>query len=296
MGKRPPLWVYPVVALGLGALAIGLGWIRSRVPDPSDLEAASAGRSSGLNGKKPPVVPGKSGSASNGASPAQKPPGSTPARTPSAAASGSPGAPSSQVGFEEQFRAAFPGKWRFERTPEGVVHTVLGEDGSLIPKDSSVSQADSAASLARKIAAMQGVAADQLTGDPKSPPVNSGLDTAFRYQQDYQGYEVFGGRIAIHSRNSDGGAYIINTELKAVEALPPSPALRVADAERLIDGEILSRPDKPVIWAGAGLAREAPEFAWVFRVERAKPRLERLKVVVGATSGKVLLERSVLSR
>jgi hypothetical protein len=98
---------------------------------------------------------------------------------------------------------------------------------------------------------------------------------------------------------NDDSAFMITTDLKEVKGLSLKAAKSTSaeDFKSTVLNEFSSQQKtkityiepKPVIWANS----EPAELAWVYLVETQDKKYQKLKVLVGADSGKVLIKQKV---
>lgn len=195
----------------------------------------------------------------------------------------------------EYLKSEGSGDWKFIRNSVGKVMTVSGGNMPSVGKNSS-----SALEFAKKIAPFFQVESAQVVirKDGKSFS-QTGRSKIYRFEQKINNYEVYGAGITLMTSKTDDSAYMITTDLKEVKDISFKTA-RSTSAEEFKNivlnefsnsekTKIQRIEPKPVIWANS----EPAELAWVYLVETYDKKFQKLKILVGTESGKVLTKEKV---
>jgi hypothetical protein len=195
----------------------------------------------------------------------------------------------------EYLKSEGSGNWKFIRNSEGKVMTVSGGNMPSVGKNSS-----SALEFAKKIAPFFQVESAQVVirKDGKSFS-QTGRSKIYRFEQKINNYEVYGAGITLMTSKNDDSAYMITTDLKEVKGLSfkTAESTTALDFKDVVLNEFSSEErmkikriePKPVIWANS----EPAELAWVYLVETWDKKFQKIKVLVGAESGKVLTKEKI---
>lgn len=194
--------------------------------------------------------------------------------------------------LQSYLRKNYPGNWALRRDDLDRVFSIMGGEIPEVGKN-----AESAAEFAKTVAQLLGVPAEQIAeSDTKLD--SSPKSVTYDFPQIAQGFDVFDGQMRMIARRQDGAVYMINTELRQVQAFQPKILYGVEDARQLIEEKYANREKvsitlkskRPVIWADDVPA----ELAWFFIVKIGGSAPDRIQVLVSAQSARVLLERSLL--
>lgn len=217
----------------------------------------------------------------------------SPAASPATArAQAAPIAPDEE-GLDAFLRARHAGPWVRQRFDGQPVHRTSIHGGLVA---GAGKDAESAHSLGRTISRYLGVDPSQL--DPSPSRTDSGpRSLTYEFRQMSQGFEVFDGRMTLLARKDDGAVYLVNSDLRVPDAVETQPRVTFDEAEKVVEEKYSGREASvsrtgsvPVIWADS----KPHELAWRFSVEIPAPNPDRLEVLVGASSGRIVLERSTL--
>lgn len=184
------------------------------------------------------------------------------------------------------------GRWKLQKDEEGRVRSILG---GIIP--GAGKNLESALKLAHSLSPFFGVPVDQLLSS-KVKVVEGPRTTSYDFQQTFQGYPVFRGRMIIISRNQDGAVYLINNDLRQVDPIQIERTHSSQESLRILEERYAKREsreiylDSPdlVVWADGW----PHELAWSFIVEFSGENPGRLRLLVGMQSSKVLLEQNLV--
>ena len=195
----------------------------------------------------------------------------------------------------DHLRSMGNGEWKFIRNSEGKIMTVSGGKIPSVGKNPST-----ALDFAKKIAPYFQVDSGQVIArkDDKSFS-QTALSKIYRFEQKVDNYKVYGAGVTLMTAKKDDSAFMITTDLKEVKglSLKAAESTKAEDFKSTVLNEFSSQQKtkiayiepKPVIWANA----EPAELAWVYLVETQDKKYQRLKVLVGADSGKVLIKQKV---
>jgi hypothetical protein len=195
----------------------------------------------------------------------------------------------------DHLRSMGNGEWKFIRNSDGRIMTVSGGKIPSVGKNPGA-----ALDFAQKIAPYFKVDSAQVTArkDDKSFS-QTALSKIYRFEQKIDNYKVYGAGITLMTAKNDDSAFMITTDLKEVKGLSLKAAKSTSaeDFKSTVLNEFSSQQKtkityiepKPVIWANS----EPAELAWVYLVETQDKKYQKLKVLVGADSGKVLIKQKV---
>jgi|GEM_PF-6252881 len=194
--------------------------------------------------------------------------------------------------LESFLRKKYPGNWALRRDDLDRVFSIMGGE---IPEAGK--NTETAREFAKIIAPLLGVPAEQIAeSDARSD--SSPKSVTYDFPQSAEGFEVFDGQLRMIARKEDGAVYMINTELRQVQAFQPKILYGVDDARQLLEDKYANREKvtitlkskRPVIWADDVPA----ELAWFFIVKIGGSAPDRIQVLVSTQSARILLERSLL--
>jgi hypothetical protein len=187
------------------------------------------------------------------------------------------------------------GEWEFIRDSNGKIMSVSGGTVPSVGKDQ-----DSALDFARKLASYFQVDSTQIFAHKDNTSLSeTALSKVYRFEQKVNNYTVYGSGMTLMASKTDDAAYMITTDLKEVKGLNFKAAETTSseDFKSTLLKEFPSQQKteikyiepEPVIWANSDPA----ELAWVFVVENWNPKLQKLRVLVGTESGKILFKEKV---
>jgi|GEM_PF-6944832 len=184
--------------------------------------------------------------------------------------------------------------WKVRRENESLVRAI---SGGVIPAKGADIQ--SVQSFLEELGDSLGVSTKEL-----SPPTRRTFDVENIYEakQVIQGYEVDGAFVKVFSRRSDGAIYYLASEMKVVNhpllrkdldlaAARNVVAPRFAGKSFEIEGSDSVQGANPRIYVKD---EKYSELVWVFIVKVTAPTYDRRMIYVGAQSGQVLLDESLL--
>lgn len=195
----------------------------------------------------------------------------------------------------DHLRSMGNGEWKFIRNSDGKVMSISGGIIPSVGKDQGT-----ALDFAKKIAPYFQVDSAQVIvrKDDKSFS-QTALSKVYRFEQKVDNYKVYGAGVTLMASKKDDSAIMITTDLKEVKglSLKAAESTSAEDFKSTVLNEFPSQQKtkityiepKPVIWANA----EPAELAWVYLVETNNKKMQRLRVLVGADSGKVLIKQKV---
>ncbi len=187
------------------------------------------------------------------------------------------------------------GEWKFIRDQNGKVMSVSGGSIPAVGKNPN-----SALNFAKKLSPYFQVDSTQVISrkDDKSFS-QTARSKIYRFEQEINNYKVHGAGMTLMASKADNSAFMITTDLKEVKGLSfkAAESTTAEDFKPTVLNEFPSQQKskisyiepKPVIWANSDPA----ELAWVYIVETWNPKFQKLRVLVGAESGKILTKVKV---
>lgn len=152
--------------------------------------------------------------------------------------------------------------------------------------------------FARTVAEYAGTPPEQVVPSPTQLE-DTPFSKAKQYDQEYEGYEVFGGYMKVFTKTSDGSVYFVANETKDVGDIDLRIKYSFEEAKSIAlnkyadkDGEsVTNNPSKPVIF---NIRPGQSELAWEVQVQIQGPLFDRRHILISATSGMILKDITML--
>ncbi len=187
--------------------------------------------------------------------------------------------------------------WRVNKTDTGRVTAI---SGALIQGQSdSTEEPEGLLKFAQQIAELTGVSGAQIT--VSTTRLEDTPETrAHQFDQEVEGYKVFGGYMKIFTRKSDNAIYYIANETRDVGEVDlrikytgPEAAQIALRAYSDKKGVVVdSVSGKPVIYPDQAIKQG--ELAWEVIVSIAGPLFDRRHLLISARSGQILKDVSLV--
>ena len=184
--------------------------------------------------------------------------------------------------------------WRVNRTDTGRVTAI---SGSLIQGYSE--SPEKLQEFAQQIAELTGVPGQQVV--PSSTKLEDTPQTEARqFDQEVDGYKVFGGYMKIFTRKSDGSIYYVANETRDVGGVDLRIKYSGTEASQIAlqaysdkKGVVVeSVSSKPVIFPNQALGHG--ELAWEVIIHIDRPLIDRRHLLISASSGQILKDVSLI--
>lgn len=204
-------------------------------------------------------------------------------------------APGSDEALSERLKKWNPkGKWNFTRSPDKRVTTV---SGSVLP--GAGESVNSAMSLAQDIIEGLGIASNELIEGSEHLKSADGEIEAYHFDQSVEGYVVDNGYIRTFIRPTDKAVYFVTNEIRDIGDVDTRISYRAQEAQAIALGLFKGKTgvvvdvfhDKPMIY---NVRPGYSELVWKMEVKIAGPLYDRRLVMISTSSGRVVLDQSLL--